>query len=569
MKIVTPSQMKSIENYSEKLGVSRRQLMQNAGTALADIINEYCVTENLDKSDKTSIVFLAGSGNNGGDCFVAARILAEQEYKVTVINLCGRPHTPLSQDAFRLLAGTKVHILKAYRGQNIKSVMEAAEIDFMTVSQDDVISESNEKPEPSALVKLQLEEKERIESAMKVLENADIIVDGIFGTGFHGKLDKEISEFLASGKNAYRFAVDVPSGGNCLDGSSAEGTAYANETIVFGALKTGLTQYPLKGFCGEIRLVDIGIPAEAFEASDSSRKYTLTDEEELEDFPKKRPENSHKGNFGRVLCITGSSGMRGASVLSAMGALRSGAGLVTIASVEKVIDSAVILAPEATFCELECDNNGYMLFENNCNLLIKEMNRADAILIGCGMGVTDDTVKLTKFVIENANCPITIDADGINCIASDIDILLKKKTDIILTPHPGEMARLMENYADLGRFAAAEQFAEKYNVTVVLKGSGTIIADAHKTAVNPNGNPGMSCGGSGDVLAGITASLTAQGYPSYNASRISAYLHGLAGDTAAQKLGQEAMLPRDIIDALSDSFGIIKKRTSARRRCNL
>ncbi|MGB4090698.1 MAG: NAD(P)H-hydrate dehydratase, partial [Ruminococcus flavefaciens] len=270
-----------------------------------------------------------------------------------------------------------------------------------------------------------------------------------------------------------------------------------------------------------------------------------------------------KGNFGTVLVIAGSSSMRGAAAFASLGALRSGAGLVRLASVEKCIDSAAVLVPEATFIEMDYDDYGYMLFDPNREAILEAMNKAKAVVIGCGMGVTQDTIELTKFVTENASCPVIIDADGINCIAADIDILLKKKTDVIITPHPGEMARLLNcdtAMISANRIVVAEKYAEKYGITVVLKGAGTVVADSHATAVNHTGNAGMSVGGSGDVLAGMIGSIIAQGVGVFDGACAGVYMHGLAGDIAAKKLGMEAMLPRDIIDNLSDSFGALKEK---------
>jgi NAD(P)H-hydrate epimerase len=412
-------------------------------------------------------------------------------------------------------------------------------------------------PDATSLEQIQYDEKQRINGVNEVLAKAKVIVDGVFGTGFHGQLDKEVAAFLNAETSAYKFAVDIPSGGNCKTGEVSEGTFAADETIAFGAVKTGMTQYPLKSLCGKIRVADIGIPEKAYDVLKGERTYTLADREELEGFPKKRKPDAHKGCFGRVLCITGSSRMRGASALSALGALRSGAGLVTVASVEKAVDTVAVLAPEATFCELESDDFGFMQCDINKLLLREEIEKADAILIGCGMGVTEDTAELTKFVIENAKCPVIVDADGINCIALDIDILLRKRTELILTPHPGEMARLLgcgASEINSDRLSVAGEFARLYGTDVVLKGAGTVVAGAKYTTVIETGNPGMSCGGSGDVLAGIIASLAAQGYSTYDAARFGAYIHGAAGDIAAERLGQEFMLPRDIIDALSDSI---------------
>ena len=182
--------------------------------------------------------------------------------------------------------------------------------------------------------------------------------------------------------------------------------------------------------------------------------------------------------------------MRGAAAFAVMGALRSGAGLVRLASVEKCIDTVSVLAPEATFIELDSDDYGYMLYDSSCEPLSAAMKKADAVVIGCGMGVTPDTIELTKFVTQNADCPVIIDADGINCIAKDIDILVKKKTDIVITPHVGEMARLLNCDTQMiseNRLLAAEKYAEQYGITVVLKGAGTVVANSNYTAANHTG----------------------------------------------------------------------------------
>ena len=204
-----------------------------------------------------------------------------------------------------------------------------------------------------------------------------------------------------------------------------------------------------------------------------------------------------------------------------------------------------------------------MLYDSSCEPLSAAMKKATAIVIGCGMGVTPDTIELTKFVVQNAECPVIIDADGINCIAKDIDILMKKRTDIIITPHVGEMARLLSCDTQMiseNRLLAAEKYAEQYGITVVLKGGGTVVADSRYTAANHTGNAGMSVGGSGDVLAGIIGSAVAQGCGIFDGACAGVYMHGLAGDIAAQKLSMEAMLPRDIIGNLPDAFGILKEK---------
>ncbi|MBQ4534974.1 MAG: NAD(P)H-hydrate dehydratase, partial [Ruminococcus sp.] len=395
-----------------------------------------------------------------------------------------------------------------------------------------------------------------------VLE-ATVVVDGVYGTGFRDQLDKNAAGIFAIGSSAYRIAVDVPSGGNSVTGTVAFGAFEADETVTFGFIKSGMTQYPLRKYCGKITVADIGIPREALDVLDGERAYYRIERNHLASFPPRRERDSYKGTFGTLLVIAGSSSMRGAASFAALGALRTGVGHVRIASVEKCIDTMSVLVPEATYIELESDDYGYMLFDTSKDELLKAMNGASAIVIGCGMGVTPDTIEITRFVVQNAKCPVIIDADGINCIASDIDILLGKKTDIVITPHVGEMARLLNcdnAMISNNRIVVAEKYAEKYGVTVVLKGAGTLIANSRVTAANHTGNPGMSVGGSGDILAGIIGSIIAQGCSVYDSTCAGVYIHGLAGDIAAEKLGMESMLPRDIIDCLSDSFRVLKEK---------
>ena len=494
MRIVTPQQMRTIEDNSEKYGVSKKVLMENAGHNLAFEIDMYCIRisrESDRKRTERNVVFLAGSGNNGGDCFVSARLLAERSFRNITVILFGNPKTELAKEMFARIPSVSVRITDI-NDKNLKSY----------------------------------------------IESADVLVAGVFGTGFHGVLDKSIADIFSIGTKAYKIAVDVPSGADCRTGGVADGTFRADRTLALGCLKTGMTQYPLREYCGKINVMDINIPEKAFCLSEDERIYSLVGygthpvikhygnditfinnnyvlnndtnknrpvfKGQPDNFPPVRRADSHKGDFGKVLIIAGSSSMRGAGALSVLGALKSGAGLVRLMSAEKCIDTVSVLAPEATFAEIRCNNKGFMLFDSET--LSAEMKRADVVVIGCGMGVTDDTRKMTEFVVENAEIPVIIDADGINCIASDIDILLKKKTDIIITPHVGEMARLVKkpvSEINGNRFETAESLAEKYNITVVLKGAGTVIADNKRTSVNCTGNPGMSRGGSGDFLCGI------------------------------------------------------------------
>lgn len=564
MQIVSPKQMRLIEERSEELGVSRKKLMENAGKALASAIDDYCRKEPDIPPEEKSIVFLAGKGNNGGDCYAAANALIYRGYRITIINIGSQPSTEPAAEMYERLPRERVEFINGSRSETVDLAIEAAELNYMTLDQ---AKEKAKGAESNSIENILSKEKQRIRIVKNALLCAYVVVDGVFGTGFHGELSQEIIEIFSIGTSAYRIAVDIPSGGNCTTGTVSPGIFKADETITFGFLKTGMTQYPLKKYCGKITIADIGLHVKAVNAVSDDRQYHRIDRNYLAAFPPKRECDTNKGSFGSLLVIAGSSSMRGAAAFAALGALRTGVGLVRIASVEKCIDTVAALVPEATYIELESDDYGYMLYDPNKNALLDAMKSSDAIVIGCGMGVTQDTIELTKFVAENADCPVIIDADGINCIASDIDILMKKKTDIIITPHPGEMARLLG--CDIptingNRMITAEKYAEKFDVTVVLKGAGTVIADSRMTAANHTGNSGMSCGGCGDILAGIIGSIAAQGCSIFDSACAGVYMHGLAGDAAAVKFGMEAMLPRDIIECLPDSFRILKEKQKQR-----
>lgn len=265
----------------------------------------------------------------------------------------------------------------------------------------------------------------------------------------------------------------------------------------------------------------------------------------------KRKTDAQKGDFGRLLCITGSRNMPGACLLSTQAALRGGAGLVTVATAPENPMRLAAAAPEAMWLSLETDENGFLTnSSHNRELLLVHLRRANGVLLGCGLGVTEETKRLVRWVLETAACPVVLDADGLNCAVSCIELSRRTGTDWILTPHPGEMARLTGQtipQIQENRVETAAQFAAAYPVTLALKGAGTLVAQGDCLAQNPTGNPGMSRGGSGDVLAGLIAAFAAQGIPSWEAACAGVYLHGLAGDHAAAALSQQAMLPRDLL----------------------
>jgi len=269
-----------------------------------------------------------------------------------------------------------------------------------------------------------------------------------------------------------------------------------------------------------------------------------------------RPEDSHKGTFGRLLNISGSSRYRGAAVLSCLGALRSGTGLCVLASVPDVCNAAACQLPEVILCPLPVSNKGYIEPKESITDLKEEISRASAVLFGCGLGNGQHTVDLLEYLLENADCPVIIDADGLNALSKNIHLLQNTHVQIILTPHQGEMARLcgvnVDNVAK-DREGFAVHFVESYGVTLVLKGHGTLIAGKDgKLVINPTGGPGLAKGGSGDVLAGIISAFAAQGIAPFDACVCGVYLHGLAADRTAARRGQYSMLPSEITIDLAE-----------------
>lgn len=546
--IVTNSQMRKLEeNFNEK-GLSYFKMMSNAGVNAAKEIISIC---NERKMKDIKILFLAGIGNNAGDAFVSAKYLADKGYKVSVFLSKRKLKTHLAQKSYFLMTeNDDIKVYKEFATDKIFNLM--------------------------------------LRSA---LADNNVIIDGVIGTGFHGEFSDEDRDFfrlINDRKNTDKLYIsyDIPSGGNGTNGTIDRDIFCADYTLTFGFAKTGLYQYPLRDCCGDIRVVDIGFKGDISYLKEISQTFVYCMKPENKIFAKRRAD-ANKGDFGKLLCITGSESMPGASVMSAKAALRNGVGLVTVATAKANVPSIAASCNEATYILLETDENGFIKFsDRNKSKLSERFENSDAILIGCGMGVTPDTKKLTKWVIENADCPVIVDADALKCIADCINIIEKAKYPVILTPHPGEMSILTgKSISDIqnSRVDTAEEFIREYkNCILVLKGAGTVTAASFSYSlgtfsvkgneqftiadektfslkgraeifVNTSGNPGMSCGGSGDVLAGIIASDTAKikNSDAFDVA-VSVWIHGAAGDFAAQKYSERSMLPTDTIEMLSE-----------------
>lgn len=501
-RFVTPSQMRIVEKSSNSRGVSYMQLMRNAGCELAQIITS--CTDDI----SGGVIVLAGNGNNGGDGFVAAKLLSELGIKVTVILMNGEPSTEIATEVFCELSDTDVEVL--YLNDNIDKIFA-------------------------------------------ILKTTSVIVDAVFGTGFRKELPPQINACFAyiARMPAKLIAVDVPSGGNCENGKVVENTLKCDLTVTFGYEKTGFLFYPLKEHCGEVITVNIGFTDKCF--NDVNRPILEIDLEMVKKIIPERSAYSHKGNYGRLVNIAGSEAMPGAAAMSTLAALRCGVGRCVLASVEKVTTSLSSSIYEAMYYPVKPSMKG-RISASSTQDIIRACSGSTAVLIGCGLGYDDYTKKLVYQLITDLYSPIILDADGINCVADSIDIIKNAKVSLTITPHAGELARLTDCLPDeinSDRLYYTTKLADDYGITVVSKGVPTIIAGSNGfTYISRTGNSGLAKSGSGDVLAGMISSLTAQGIHPAEAAAVGAYLHGLAADMVAERTSKQGMLPTDVINEL-------------------
>jgi len=490
MYTLSPETIKYADKLAaEEYSIPELTLMRNAAKSCFDYI-EKCIT----KEDK--MVILCGKGNNGGDGYEIASLMKTSGYDITVINVFDS--TPSTETA-----------LTVYKECSEKGV--------------GVVS---------------------LENGYEAINSADVIIDAIFGVGFYGCIDKE-SDLgkvidVCNSLDVLRIAIDTPSGINSADGR-CDGVAFrANFTLTMAFIKTGMLSYPAKEYCGEIEIVNIGYPKELNEKI--PKDALVADRIYLREVLPKRKVNTHKGNYGRLLMYCGSYNMTGAAILAATGALRTGCGLVNIARDTRTLDILKMHLTEPIFSEVS-DNN-------KADEVLSLSQKATAVLIGCGLGKEESDRDVLYTLIKNADCNLIIDADGINLLCENKHILREAKKTPVLTPHPLEFARLIGKTTEevqSNRLNLAKEFAKDFGCVVLLKGASTVIASPDgKIAVNTTGNPGLSKGGSGDVLAGIIASFASQGISPFDSAVIGANLHGKAADMLKVELSEYGILPSDL-----------------------
>jgi NAD(P)H-hydrate epimerase len=329
----------------------------------------------------------------------------------------------------------------------------------------------------------------------------------------------------------------------------------ADLTVTMALLKRGLALYPGAHYAGTVRVADIGIPREVIEKEKIA--VSLLDRGAVRGVLSQRSPDAHKGDFGHLLVVAGAPGKAGAAVMAARGALRSGAGLVSVATPNGLVPIIQSQLAEAMCLPSAESIEGTLAIGAEVELL-KAMAGMSACVVGPGLSTHYETVQAVRNLIQRLAVPAVIDADGLNALAGFTDILKKVKTSLILTPHPGEMGRLLGISADevqKDRIAIASAFAMKYKVTLVLKGAGTVVATPRGWVwINSTGNPGMASGGTGDALAGMIGGLLAQGYDASQAACLGVYVHGLAGDLASKEKGETGMIAGDLVEKIPDAI---------------
>lgn len=498
MFILSANEMRNIDKRTtNEYGIPGIQLMENAACAV------------VTQTEKTfgalfgkSVLVVCGKGNNGGDGFAAARLMADKGAVVEVVLCCREDE--IKGDAKTMLERLSDNI-------NFISLCEADKKKY------------------------------------------DFVLDGVFGTGFCGTIQGEYKKGIDVINRAADkiIAIDIPSGVNGNTGAAANVWVKADLTVTFCGEKLGHRIHPGKDACGKVIVADIGIPEQA--VLEEKPKCQLFVEQYEELIIKSPHPTDNKGTNGKLLVVGGSEGMAGSVCLASAAAMRSGAGLCYTAIPRCIYPIVATKLTEPITIPVQ-DTDGHIC-KNGVNTVLDAAKKADAAVIGCGMSVNDHTAAFFKDVLKHIAIPVLLDADGLNILALNKDMEIN--CPLVMTPHPGEMARLMDTtIEDVNgdRVGTARKCSHKYNGVVVLKGDGTVTCHQDDIYINSSGNPGMATAGSGDVLSGIIGALLAKGISPYEAAACGVYIHGMAGDIAAKASSMTGMIASDIINAVPFCF---------------
>lgn len=505
--VFTAAEMRALDARAiAELGIPGPRLMEAAGAGAARLI-----AARFAPIRGRRVLILCGKGNNGGDGFVVARHLRARGARVTVL-LAGR-RADVKGDAARALGG--------WRGR------------------------LGEIASP-----------ERITTATSALNEAEVVVDALLGTGLEGParglMAALIEAINESGKPV--VTLDLPSGINADRPEMAGPAVRAALTATFAGLKPALLLHPGAACAGEVRVIPIGIPEP--EVGRGIATFLLEEADIRPNFPPRR-RDAHKGSYGHLLVVAGSVGKTGAAALAGRAALRSGAGLVTIATPASQQPIVAVLGME-TMTEPLPETAAQSLSLEGKARILDLAARTDAVALGPGISLDPETQSLVRELVREVPRPMVVDADGLTALAGGLEVLAGAAGPRLLTPHPGEMARMLgvgvaEVQAD--RIEVVRAFCARHRVWLVLKGAGSIVgAPDGRLFINPTGNPGMATGGSGDVLTGMAGAFLARGLGPLHALQSAVYLHGLAGDLGALRWGEEGLIAGDIIEAIPEAL---------------
>jgi hydroxyethylthiazole kinase-like uncharacterized protein yjeF len=508
MKVANAEEMQELDRKAiETYRVPGMILMENAGRGAAEVISN-----TFPDIHKKKIAIIAGKGNNGGDGFVIARYLLNQGVSVKVFLLT-------DPKGLRGDAETNFNIFQRIKGE-VLSVPSSK--DYTRVKKD--------------------------------LEKFDILVDGIFGTGLDAEVRgyyREVIDHLNTLRKP-TVAIDIPSGLDADTGKPLGTAIRASLTITFGLPKVGHLIPPGIDYVGEVKVIDIGIPKRLVE-EEKIPTYLLEEKEIKRWLSTPRNPDTHKGDYGHLLVIAGSVGKTGAAAMACQAALRMGAGLVTLA-IPKSLNGIMEMKLTEVMTEPLPETPKQTLSLRAFSAILRLCENKKAVIIGPGLGTFKETQSLILKLIKALGLPIVLDADGLTALATQPKILPITNRSLILTPHPGEMARLIRSQVKEvleDRIRLSRNFSQSHHVHLVLKGHPTLISTPKgEVFINPTGNPGMATGGTGDVLTGMIGGLVCQGFDILPSLQIAVYLHGMAGDEGTQERGEKSLIATDIIEKI-------------------
>ena len=509
MKVATAEQMQELDRKAiETYRIPGIVLMENAGRGATEVISQ-----TFPDFQTKRIAIIAGKGNNGGDGFVIARHLLNQGVSVKVFLLT-------DPKALRGDAETNFHIFLRMKGEVI--------------------------PVPSS---------KDYQKVKKDLEKFDLLVDGIFGTGLDAEVRgyyREVIDHLNTLQKPI-VAIDIPSGLDANTGKPLGTAVRASLTVTFGLPKMSHLISPGLDYVGMVKVIDIGIPRRLVE-EEEIHTHLLENEEIRKWLSIPRRPDTHKGDYGHLLVIAGSVGKTGAAAMACEAALRMGAGLVTLA-IPRSLNAIMEVKLTEVMTEPLPETPKQTLSLRAFNSILRLCENKQAVIIGPGIGTFKETQSLILKLIKTLNLPIILDADGLTALATQPKILPPTNRSLILTPHPGEMARLVRSTikeVQENRIGISRNFSQSNHIYLILKGHRSLIATPKgEVFINPTGNPGMASGGTGDVLTGMIGGLICQGLDILSSLQIAVYLHGLAGDEVAREKGEKSLVATDLIEKIS------------------